>query len=121
MSMGVLGNLQTLDISYYSGCKLKKKIALFFNRSVSFFSTPFDLVHFDMWGPSPIPTKGRSRYYVFFINDYTYYCWVYLMKLRYNFLNIYNAYQVYVKTQHSAIIKCFRCDLGGKYASKAFC
>ena len=42
------------------------------------------------------------------------------MKHRYNFLNIYNAYQVYVKTQHYAIINYFRCDLGGKYASNAF-
>lgn len=41
MSTGVLGNLQTQDISYYSGCKLeKKKFALFFNRSVSFFFHP---------------------------------------------------------------------------------
>lgn len=43
------------------------------------------------------------------------------MKHRYDFLNIYNAFQAYVKTQHSTIIKCFRCDLGGEYTSNAFC
>lgn len=30
MSTGVLGNLQTQDISYYSGCELEKKICLIF-------------------------------------------------------------------------------------------
>jgi len=26
-----------------------------------------------------------------------------------------------VKTQHSVVIKCFRCDLGGEYTSNKFC
>jgi hypothetical protein len=26
-----------------------------------------------------------------------------------------------VKTQHSAVIKCFRCDLDGEYTSNKFC
>ena len=26
-----------------------------------------------------------------------------------------------MKTQHSAVIKCFRCDLGGEYTSNKFC
>lgn len=48
MSAGVLGNLQTQDISYYSGCKLEKNLPYFLIEVFHFFSTPFDLVHFDM-------------------------------------------------------------------------
>ena len=74
-----------------------------------------------MWGHSPISKKEGSRYYISFIDDYIDYCWVHLTKYHYNFLNIYNAFQVYVKTQHSIVIKCFTCDLGGEYTFNAFC
>ncbi|KAK4373109.1 hypothetical protein RND71_008493 [Anisodus tanguticus] len=114
---GVLGDLQSDDISDCSGCKLGKFSALPFNLSTSTSSAPFDLVHSDVWGPAPIPTKGGSRYYVSFIDDYTRHCWVYLLKRRSDFVHTYVEFQAYVKTQHSAIIKCFRADLGGEYTS----
>ena len=116
----MLGALKTHDISECSGCKLAKFYALPFNKSLSCSSAPFDLIHSDVWGPSPVSTKGGSRYYVSFIDDYTRYYWVYLMKRRSDFFAIFNIFRALVKTQHSSIIKCFRCDLGGKYTSNAF-
>jgi len=59
-STGALGNLKTCDISDCSGCKLAKFSALPFNRSISVSSSPFDLIHSDIWGPSPVATKGGS-------------------------------------------------------------
>ncbi|KAG8365262.1 hypothetical protein BUALT_Bualt18G0085900 [Buddleja alternifolia] len=114
---GILGDLPSDDISDCSGCKLGKFSALPFNLSTSTSSAPFDLVHSDVWGPAPISTKGGSRYYVSFIDDYTRYCWVYLLKRRSDLVHTYTEFQAYVKTQHSATIKCFRADLGGEYTS----
>ena len=42
------------------------------------------------------------------------------MKHRSEFFEIYAAFRALIKTQHSAVIKCFRCDLGGEYTNK-FC
>jgi hypothetical protein len=56
-STRALGNLKTCDISDCSGCKLAKFSALPFNRSISVSSSPFDLIHSDVWGPSPVATK----------------------------------------------------------------
>ena len=120
-STGALGNLKTCDISGCSGCKLAKFSALFFNRSISVSSSPFDLIHSDVWGPSPVATKGGSRYYISFIDDHTHYYWVYLIKHRSEFFEIYAAFRALIKTQHSIMIKCFRCDLGGEYTSNKFC
>ncbi|CAJ2675738.1 unnamed protein product [Trifolium pratense] len=119
-STGALGKLQIGDISDCCGCKLAKFSALPFNKSVSISKAPFDLVHSDVWGPSPVLTKGGSRYYVSFIDDCTRYCWVYLMKNRSEFFEIYHMFRAMVKTQHNAVIKCFRCDLGGEYTSNKF-
>jgi transposase InsO family protein len=105
---------------YCSGCKLAKFSALPFNRSISVSSSPFDLIHSDVWGPSLVSIKEGSRYYVSFIDDHTRYCWVYLMKHRSEFFEIYTAFGAFIKTQHSVVIKCFRCDLGGEYTSNKF-
>jgi len=43
------------------------------------------------------------------------------MKHHSEFFEIYAAFRTLVKTQHSAVIKCFRCDLGGDYTSNKFC
>ena len=119
-STGALGKLQSNDISDCCGCKLAKFTALPFSKSISVSVAPFDLVHSDVWGPSPVATKGGSRYYVSFIDDCTRYCWVYLMKQRSEFFAIYHMFRAFVKTQHNAVIKCFRCDLGGEYTSTKF-
>ena len=79
------------------------------------------MIHSDVWGPSPVSTKGGSRYYVSFIDDHTRYCWVCLMKHRSEFFEIYATFRALIKTQHSAVIKCFRCDLGGEYTSNKTC
>ncbi|GKA57964.1 retrovirus-related pol polyprotein from transposon TNT 1-94 [Tanacetum coccineum] len=57
-----LGKLDAHDISDCSGCKLAKFSALPFGNSVSFSNAPFDLVYSDVWGPSPVSTKGDLLY-----------------------------------------------------------
>ena len=69
-----IGNLKTCDISDCSGCKLAKFSSLPFNWSIYISSSPFDLIHSDVWRPSPVAIKGGSRYYVSFIDDHTRYC-----------------------------------------------
>lgn len=73
-----------------------------------------------MWEPAPITIKGRSIYYVSFINDYSHCCSIYLTKRRSDFLSIYRSFRELIRTQHSSVIKCFKFDLGGEYTSIDF-
>jgi histone deacetylase 1/2 len=43
------------------------------------------------------------------------------MKHHFEFFEIYTAFRTLVKTQHSVVIKYFRCNLGGEYTSNIFC
>jgi hypothetical protein len=97
-STGALGNLETCDISNCSGCKLAKFSVLPFNQSFFVSSSPFDLIHSDVWGPSHVATKGGSRYYISFIDDHTHYCLVYLMKDHFELFEIYAAFRALIKT-----------------------
>jgi len=39
-----------------------------------------DLIHTDVWGPSPLASIEGARYYVTFINDFSMRVWVYFLK-----------------------------------------
>ena len=56
-STGALEDLNTCDISDCSECKLIKFSVLPFNQSIFVSSSPFDLIHSNVWGPSPISIK----------------------------------------------------------------
>jgi hypothetical protein len=56
-SMEALENLKTCEISYYNRCKLTKFYVLPFNRSIFVSSSPFDLIHSNVRGSSPVATK----------------------------------------------------------------
>lgn len=60
--------------------ELGKQPVIPFNNSESYASTPFDLVHFNVWGPYLVPSMRGSHY--FFIFQY-YFSWYTYMDLSY--------------------------------------
>ena len=59
VSSGLLGSVNNDNFDCLT-CQIAKQPALPFNKSVSVSSNPFDLIHSDVWGPSPTTTKGGS-------------------------------------------------------------
>ena len=53
---------------------------------------------------------GGSRYFVIFVDDFSRYTWIYLMKNRSEVLTIYRDFAKMVQTQYSKAIKVFRSD-----------
>ena len=77
-------------------------------------------VHSDEWGPSPIPSLGRRRYYVTFTDDYSCHTWLTAMHTKDETLTVYKAYAAWLSTQHGVKIKWLRSDRGGEYTGGAF-
>ncbi|KAJ9563285.1 hypothetical protein OSB04_008445 [Centaurea solstitialis] len=80
-SSGSLGHVTPSNISCLP-YKLGKHHALPFEINESKSSCSFDLIHSDVWGPTPHPSIGGARYFVIFIDDHTRFTWIYLMKHR---------------------------------------
>jgi len=118
-SQGHLGsvNFQSFDCV---SCHLGKQTHLSFNKSESFSFAPFDLVHFDIWGPAPILTKGGFRHFVLFVDDCSRYTWIYLLQHWSELTNIYQNFHKMVQTQFSCTIKTFRSDNAMEYKDKSF-
>ena len=79
-------------------CQFGKQLALPFNTSVSHALSSFDLIHSDVWGPSPISTIGGSRYFVIFVDDFSRYTWIYLFKNRSELYQIYRDFTKMIET-----------------------
>jgi transposase InsO family protein len=119
VSRGLLGPVSKDNFDCVS-CQLGKQPALPFQNSESMSTEIFDLIHSDVWGPSPINSLGGSRYFVVFVDDYSRYSWVFLMRSRDELLNIYRNFANMVKTQFSKTIKVFRSDNARELTQHAF-
>jgi hypothetical protein len=96
-SKGLLGSVSNGSFDCISS-QLRKQLALRFNNSESIASTSFDLIHSDVWRPSHVPSMSGSRYFVIFVDDYSCYTSMFLMKSHSEFFDIYHNFTKMVET-----------------------
>jgi hypothetical protein len=77
--------------------------------------TPFDIIHSDVWGPSPVLSFNSHRYFVLFTDDFSRYTWVYFLKTKSEVFEIFHQFQKMIERQFHAKIKFFHSDWGGEY------
>ena len=102
-SRGLLGLVSIENFDYVS-CQLGKQLVFSFNTSESMSTDIFDLIHSDVWGPSPVSNISGSRYFVVFIDDYSRYNWIFHMKHRSKLLQVYSNFAKIIKTQFFNLI-----------------
>ena len=98
---------------------MAKQIATSFSSSDNVSSACFDLVHSDVWGPSPVLSISRYSYYICFIDDFSRYTWVYLLRHRSEVFQIYTDFTNMIHTQFQKCIKIFRSDGAKEYLSSS--
>jgi hypothetical protein len=81
---------------------------------------PLDLIRSDLCEMNGILTKGGKRYFITFIYDSTRFCYVYLLKSKYEALYYFKTYKAEVENQLEREIKQLRSDRGGEYFSGDF-
>ena len=101
-------------------CQLGKQPSFPFNNSESISNIIFELIHFDVLGPSPIISIGGSRYFFVFIDDSSRYSLIFSMKSHSELLPIYSNFAKMVEIQFSKRIKIFRSDNALEYTQYAF-
>lgn len=71
-------------------------------------------------GTFPVKSTSYFAYYVIFIDDYSRFIWIYLLKFKSNFFNVYTQFKKFVKIQHSTHIKIFYSDGGVEFTNTCF-
>jgi transposase InsO family protein len=101
-------------------CKLGKNKSLPFPLQGSRASTCFEIIHYDVWGMSPVLSHAQFKYFVTFIDDYSRFTWVYFLRSKADVFSNFKTFVTYVETQFFACIKPLRSNCGGEYMSHAF-
>jgi hypothetical protein len=82
--------------------------------------TPLELFYSDLCEMNGELTKGSKRYFMTFIDDYTRFCYVYLLKTKDEALQYFKIYKAKVENQLERKVKWLRSDHGGEYFSSEF-
>lgn len=100
-------------------CCLAKSHRLPYTDSSTQYTSPLQLVHSDLWGPSPIISRNGYRYYVTFVDHYSRFTWLYLLKTKGEVETVFKHFKSLVENQFNARIKSFQSDWGGEYRGLA--
>jgi Reverse transcriptase (RNA-dependent DNA polymerase)/Integrase core domain len=89
-----------------------------FGNSLNKCVEPFELIHTDVWGPSPVISKSGGKWYVIFVDDCTRMTWLYILKTKDEVSKIFQNFYKMIITQFEKRIKVIRSDNGTEYINK---
>jgi len=79
-----------------------------------------ELVHSDICEINGMLTRGGKRYFITFIDDYSRFTYVYLLRTKDEAFGKFKEFKKMVENQKERQIKVLRSDRGGEYFSKEF-
>ena len=92
----------------------RAKVTNYHPQSMSESKFPLALIFSDVWGPA-VETVGRKKYYVSFIDDFSKFTWVYLIKHKSEVFQKFHDFQNLVERQFDRKILALQTDWGGEY------
>jgi hypothetical protein len=101
-------------------CHYAKHRKLPFVHSQNKAIKPFDLIHFDIWGPISVKSVHNHCYFLNAVDDYSRYTWLILMKNKSEARTHVQSFIKFVETQHNQIVKSIRTDNGPEFLMPKF-
>ncbi|CAN1845367.1 Retrovirus-related Pol polyprotein from transposon TNT 1-94, partial [Linum perenne] len=111
----LLGNIDLPKCHVCVEAKFNKKPFKTVNKRASCL---LELIHSDLADFKGIESKGGKNYYITFVDDYSRYTKVYLLRTKDEAEHKFIAYKAEVENQLDRRIKRLRTDRGGEYSSK---
>ena len=104
---GKLSGLKTVNFDMCESCVMgKQKKLSFLTDDKKLRTTKLELVHTDLWGPSPVTSLGGSRYYITFIDDCSRKVWIYFLKNKFEVFNTFKIWKARVEFETGLKLKC---------------
>ena len=81
---------------------------------------PFELVQYDVWGPCPVLSPTRFKYFVTFDDDFSRVTWLYLMKSHFELFSHFSAFCAEIQTQFHVSVQTLKSDNAKEYLLELF-
>jgi histone deacetylase 1/2 len=98
--------------SVCDACQQGKSHQLPFSESSRVVKTPLELIFSDVWGPAQTSVSGHN-YYVSFIDAYSRFTWLYLLKHKSDVFDVFLQFQAHVERLLKHKIIHVQSDWGG--------
>jgi histone deacetylase 1/2 len=95
-------------------CQKAKSHQLPYPISTSVSTVPLEQIFSDVWDPAPA-SVNKHPYYVSFINDFSKFTWIYLIKKRSDVYQVFLNFQKLVERKFGRKIITIQTDWGGEY------
>jgi histone deacetylase 1/2 len=95
-------------------CQLAKSYQLSYPMSTSVSTVPLEQVFSDVWGSAHV-FVGNNSYYVRFIDYFSKFTWIYLLKKRSHVYQVFLNFQQLVDRKFNRKIITIQTDWGGEY------
>jgi hypothetical protein len=107
----LLSSQEFVNRSVCDVCQQAKSHQLPYSSSMSASKFPLELVYSGVWGPTP-ESVGRKKYHVSFIDDFSKFTWIYLIKFKYEVFQKFQEFQAFVERQFNCKILTVQTDWG---------
>ena len=96
-------------------CCVSKAHKLQYTLFTSQYNSPLELIHSDLWGPSPVKSRNEYLYYVSFVDNFSRFTWIYLLKTKSDVTSVFKQFKVMSENLLGTKIKMLQSDWGGEY------
>lgn len=101
-------------------CPLSKMTRISFPTSDSHAMKAFELLHSDIWGPYKVNTRGKFRFFLTLVDDYSRVTWVYLLEKKSDYLGTLIKFENYIENQYKGKLRIIRSDNALEFADREF-
>ena len=81
---------------------------------------PLELINGNTVVPFPHMSMIQTKYSLIFIDDFSRYCWVYFLKLKFEVFDLFKVFRALVENQSEKKLKILIYDNGGEYVKSEF-
>ena len=79
-----------------------------------------DYIHYDLWGPSKVPSLGGKCYVLTFVDDFSRKVWVYFLRQKNETFSMFKKLKALLENQDGRKIKKIRTDNGLEFLESEF-
>jgi hypothetical protein len=110
----------TLDLDSCEHCIYGKHNRVRFPFGATRAKGILELIHNDVFRPVPVPSLGKSVYYVSFIDYFSRNTWIYFLRKKSKVFDKFKEFKALVENQTEKKIKVLRTDNGGELCRNEF-